>query len=204
MSYGTRMPETVALDWLYRADVPLFLITPELRLVWINASAAALMRRLELHINPFGYLRSSNKDVELRAKDARQQLQAAIARRETWQGRATILTLAGFSGGTVRLYEFTIDGLALIGCAVMMEDEGAKDLSARLSQYGLTNTESRIIASLASGVTAIEIARANGSSLLTVRTHIKRAYEKMEVNSREKMFARLTGRALSPSVARSA
>jgi DNA-binding CsgD family transcriptional regulator len=47
---------------------------------------------------------------------------------------------------------------------------------------------------LAGGATAGEIARINGSSLLTVRTHIKRAYEKMEVNSREKMFARLMGR----------
>lgn len=198
------MPESVALEWLSRADIPLFLITPDMRLVWTNASAASLMRQLELHVNPFGHLRSANKDIELRAKDARQQLQAAIARRETWQGRATILTLTGFSGGTVRLYEFTIDGLALIGCAIIMEDEGAKDISVRLSQYGLTNTESKIITSLASGITAIEIARANGSSLLTVRTHIKRAYEKMEVNSREKMFARLTGRILSPSVGRSA
>lgn len=194
------MPEAIALDWLQRAHLPLFLITYDLRLIWANASAAELMTRHELRVNPFGYFRCSNKDIEIKVDAVRQQLLAVIAQRETWPDRATVLALTEFSGSNLGLYELTVSGMSLIGCAVMMADEGAKDLSERLSHYGLTNTERKVVAMLAGGATAIEIARASGCSLLTVRTHIKRAYEKMEVNSREKMFARLTGRASAPSV----
>jgi DNA-binding NarL/FixJ family response regulator len=199
MTYGMHMPEAIALDWLQRAHVPLFLITYDLRLIWANGSAAELMARHELRVNPFGYVKSSNKGVECKADAVRQQLQAAIMQRETWADRSTVLTLTEFSS-SVQLYELTVRGMALIGCALMMADEGAMDLSERLSQYGLTNTERKVVTMLVGGATAIEIARTSGSSLLTVRTHIKRAYEKMEVNSREKMFARLTGRAYAPSV----
>src|ERR1700753_55399 len=108
MTYGMRMPEAIALDWLQRAHVPLFLITYDLRLIWANASAAELMARNELRVNPVGYLQSSNKGMEWKADAVRQQLQAAIAQRETWPGRATVLTLTEFSGSSVGLYELTV------------------------------------------------------------------------------------------------
>jgi DNA-binding CsgD family transcriptional regulator len=194
MVYAKQMPEAVAKDWLQRADLPLFLMTDDLRLVWSNASANALMTQYGLRVDPFGQIRSSSKDVTRKIESVQRQFQAAIARRQSWPCRTTTLVLTDFAGGVVRLYELMIDGMVLFGCAVMSEDEGAKDMAARLAQYGLTNTERKIVAMLAGGATAIEIAQASGSSLLTVRTHIKRAYEKMEVNSREKMFARLTSR----------
>jgi DNA-binding CsgD family transcriptional regulator len=198
-----RLPEAVAMDWLQRADMPLFIITADQRLVWTNTNAKALMARYELRVNPFGQLRSSNKEFERKAESVLRQLQAAIDRRRSWPCRTTTLTFAETPGGTVRLYELLLDGIVLIGCAVMAQDEGARDISVRLSQYGLTDTERKIVSMLAGGATAMEIASSRGSSLLTVRTHIKRAYEKMEVNSREKMFARLTCRSMSPAAAES-
>lgn len=82
----------------------------------------------------------------------------------------------------------------LIGCTIMRSSQAVQDLTANLAQYGLTKTERKVVAMLAQGSTASEISRLNGGSLLTVRTHIKRIYAKMNVNSREKMFARLTHR----------
>ncbi|HEY4076659.1 MAG TPA: helix-turn-helix transcriptional regulator [Rhizomicrobium sp.] len=188
------MSEAVAVGWLERADVPLFLFTEDLRLVWKNMSATILMNKLLLRVDAFGTIRSSRRDMELKERAGRQQLRAAIANRRSWKGGTTGLTLGDFPGARLHLYEMTVNGSVLIGCAVMVEDGAAQDMAARLAKYGLTRTEGKVISMLAGGATAGEIARINGSSLLTVRTHIKRAYEKMEVNSREKLFARLMGR----------
>jgi DNA-binding CsgD family transcriptional regulator len=107
------------------------------------------------------------------------------------------LTFSEFPQGTLQLCELSVGGSVLVGCSILVERDGRQDISVQLQQYGLTNTERKVISMLANGATANEIALTNGSSLLTVRTHIKRAYEKMQVNSREKMFARLTSRSFS-------
>lgn len=194
MPFGTDMSEAVAIGWLERADVPLFLFTDGLRLVWKNISATMLMNKFFLRVDAFGIIRSSRRDMESKERAGRQQLRTAIENRGAWKDGTVGLTLADFPGARLHLYELTVNGSILIGCAVMLEDGAAQEMSARLSRYGLTKTEGKVISMLAGGATAGEIARINGSSLLTVRTHIKRAYEKMEVNSREKMFARLMGR----------
>ena len=188
------MSEAIAIGWLERADVPLFLFTEDLRLAWKNMSGTILLNKLLLRVDAFGTIRSSRRDMEIKERAGRQQLRAAIDNRRAWKDGTIGLTLGDFPGARLHLYELTVNGSILIGCAVMVEDGAAQDMAAQLAKYGLTRTEGKVVSMLAGGATAGEIARINGSSLLTVRTHIKRAYEKMEVNSREKMFARLMGR----------
>ena len=45
MLYGAQMLESVAKGWLERTNVPFFLITDNLKLVWTNKSAAHFMRQ---------------------------------------------------------------------------------------------------------------------------------------------------------------
>jgi DNA-binding CsgD family transcriptional regulator len=108
------------------------------------------------------------------------------------------VTFSEFPQARLQLCELSVGASVLVGCSILVERDGLQDISTQLQQYGLTNTERKVVSALANGATANEIAQSNGSSLLTVRTHIKRAYEKMQVNSREKMFARLTSRSFAP------
>jgi DNA-binding CsgD family transcriptional regulator len=59
------------------------------------------------------------------------------------------------------------------------------------SAFGFTHTEGRVAYHLLCGCTAEETAQELGVSLETVRTHIKRAYAKLGVSSREGFFHRL-------------
>jgi DNA-binding CsgD family transcriptional regulator len=57
--------------------------------------------------------------------------------------------------------------------------------------FGVTRSEQRSILGLLRGHSSRECAHRNGMSVLTLRTHLKRAYAKMEVRSRTQLFALL-------------
>jgi len=57
--------------------------------------------------------------------------------------------------------------------------------------FGLTNAEHQIVNQLVRGRTAEDIACETGSSIGTVRTHIRSIYAKLDVSSREMFFYRL-------------
>jgi DNA-binding CsgD family transcriptional regulator len=57
--------------------------------------------------------------------------------------------------------------------------------------FGLTNAEQMIVRRLMQGWSATDVADDLGAALLTVRTHIKRAYAKLGVHSKEQLFAKL-------------
>ncbi len=61
------------------------------------------------------------------------------------------------------------------------------------SAFGLTAAEQQIVRRLVNGQSATDISEALGIAVLTVRTHIKRAYSKIGVHSKEQLFARLMG-----------
>ena len=81
----------------------------------------------------------------------------------------------------------------LVGLTIHRVDEDFSFSLADLrAAFGLTPTESRVAYHLICGLTAEETAQELGISLETVRTHIKRAYAKLDVSSREAFFHRLT------------
>jgi DNA-binding CsgD family transcriptional regulator len=59
--------------------------------------------------------------------------------------------------------------------------------------FGLTAAEQQIVRRLLNGQSATDISDALGIAVLTVRTHIKRAYSKIGVHSKEQLFSRLMG-----------
>lgn len=81
----------------------------------------------------------------------------------------------------------------LIGITLQRANE---DFVFRLADlrdaFGFTRTEGRVAYHLMCGLTAEETSRHLQVSLETVRTHIKRAYAKLGVSSREAFFHRLT------------
>ncbi|WP_315760079.1 helix-turn-helix transcriptional regulator [Sphingomonas sp. Y38-1Y] len=59
------------------------------------------------------------------------------------------------------------------------------------SIFGLTASENRIVLALLRGSTADVIASASNVSVMTVRTHLRRIYQKLGVGSREQLLHRL-------------
>ena len=186
--------EGVAVTWLEQAVTPLALLTENQRLIWANASAQELMARHALRVDALGYVKSDMRETNLKIQSVRRQVYEALQQRGSWKNGAVILTFPEIADCRVQFQEMTAHDTMLIGCTIVRSSQAVQDLTANLAQYGLTKTERKVVAMLAQGSTASEISRLNGGSLLTVRTHIKRIYAKMNVNSREKMFARLTHR----------
>jgi DNA-binding CsgD family transcriptional regulator len=59
------------------------------------------------------------------------------------------------------------------------------------SMFGVTPGEHHVIVQLLKGLSSREIAEEFGKSILTVRTHVKRAYGKIGVKTRGQLFAKL-------------
>jgi DNA-binding CsgD family transcriptional regulator len=59
------------------------------------------------------------------------------------------------------------------------------------SMFGVTPGEHLVVVQLLRGRSSRDIADASGKSVLTIRTHVKRAYGKIGVKTRGQLFARL-------------
>jgi DNA-binding CsgD family transcriptional regulator len=55
--------------------------------------------------------------------------------------------------------------------------------------YGLTRSEQNIVGAMMQGKSVTEVAHGLSKSVLTVRSHLKRAYGKLNVSSKEQLFA---------------
>ena len=55
--------------------------------------------------------------------------------------------------------------------------------------YGLTKTEQQIVGEMLRGRSVAEIAVELHKSVLTVRTHVKRIYTKLNVGTKEQLFS---------------
>jgi DNA-binding CsgD family transcriptional regulator len=69
--------------------------------------------------------------------------------------------------------------------------------------FGLTRCEEGVVLGLLRGQSSREIAEESGRSILTVRTHFKRAYEKIGVRSQAQLFVRLRSFTSTRAAARS-
>lgn len=83
-------------------------------------------------------------------------------------------------------------GKTLIGLAIRVVGRSFSPRWADLKQaFHLTQSENQVVKSLLSGLSAEQIAEAHGLSLDTIRTHIRHAYDKLNVSSRDQMWHRL-------------
>lgn len=176
--------------------MPRFVLAADMSIVWMSPSARSALEGLGLRVDGRGLVSGTTPASMRSIESVRRQLRVVIGNLRTSGSVMSRMTLRELPDAMVELCQLVVGGRFLIGCTIVSEKPRPNDVSSGLQRYGLTRREREVVLELAKGSTAREIARANGSSVLTVRTHIKRAYAKMGVNCREKMFARLASRDL--------
>jgi DNA-binding CsgD family transcriptional regulator len=85
------------------------------------------------------------------------------------------------------------DEVATAFGVIIRPDRREIELPDVSAAFGLTAAEQQIVRRLVNGQSATDISDALGIAVLTARTHIKRAYSKIGVHSKEQLFARLMG-----------
>ena len=169
--------------WFAEDTVPRLVVRRDLTVLAANRFALALLD---------GAAAISVKDGTLAGRDRRCATElsaavasAAVARRMSIVGAGSRGALAvdamalGGAEGPVALTVRDLDGPVEIECA---------DLE---TVFGVTPGEHQVIVQLVKGYSSREIAEQFGKSILTVRTHVKRAYGKMGVKTRGQLFAKL-------------
>ena len=135
----------------------------------------------------------SLRDGSLATRDRRSaaELQAIVAEAQN----APRLGIVGAGGPTALL----IDAFALgdepdSPIAMLLRDlRGSAEIDCAdlESVFSVTPGEHQVIIQLVKGYSSREIAEQFGKSILTVRTHVKRAYGKIGVKTRGQLFAKL-------------
>jgi DNA-binding CsgD family transcriptional regulator len=177
--------DRILAGWLCGESRARVLVDRELAAYWVSDSAEALMQseRSVLHRNGRIVPKDPRLEGELRsfvAKATDQVSTHCVANRET--------------GGQIVLAATRLQDPwnHLVGITLRNADDQAAVRVADLRQpFGLTATEARVAGRLLCGCTAEETAEQMNVSLETVRTHIKRAYGKLGVRSRERFFHKL-------------
>ena len=177
--------EQILAGWLEGDRRPRILVDGDLKAHWVSASAESLMRSdgSVLHRNGRILPNDLRLEPELRSfvASATDEVSAqCVSNRDT--GQQLVLAATRLQGPWSHLVGIT---LYLIG----------EDVTVRLADlrrpFGLTVSEARVAEHLLCGRTADETAARLNVSIETVRTHIKRIYCKLGVNSRERFFHRL-------------
>lgn len=173
-------------DWVQRERRARVLVDDGLRVLWMSFSAERMMSGPNSLLIRNGHVRTRENrfDQQLRELIGRASQEiSTCCLHDTKTSEHLVVT-------ALRLSEPSDDmvGLTLLRAS----DDFPFDLADLHSAFGFTQTESRVACRLMGGRTAGETADELGVSLETVRTHIKRAYAKLGVSSREGFFYRLT------------
>lgn len=83
------------------------------------------------------------------------------------------------------------NGAHLTAFTIRRLDRDVRDIPDLHRLYGLTKTEQQIVRQMIQGQSVREIAAEMHKSVLTVRTHVKRIYTKLNVGSKEQLFSRV-------------
>ena len=163
----------------------ILLIDREARPVHANAAARAMLDAGQT-------IRLSRGRLELQDPEANARFLRMAALRRDGEIR-----LAGRDALTLRLHPCAEPlGLAGAGClTVRITDphrERERPTPARLrARLGLTRRQAEAVAALANGATEKEAAETLGLGAPTLHTHVRRAYEKLDLRSRADLVALL-------------
>lgn len=176
-----RLPGLV-MRWIDRERRQRAIVTEKLKLVWANPSFMERLRVSSLISLRDGHLVSS-------PPHGQPDLASALARcgseaEHLWIGSSD-------DGSLVQIVRLDDQGrhfaLELVDQSPLPETLGPVLQAA----FGLTKAENRVLVQMLLGEPADEISRSLGVSVETVRSHIKRIYDKLRVSSRERLFSRL-------------
>jgi DNA-binding CsgD family transcriptional regulator len=170
------------LSWLDTDRRARLILSGDLSLRWCNAAGRAL---LEIG----GVLTLRNGVV--RTSDASEAPQFARLAREAGPSLRVHCIPLGGEGHLVIAARLLV-GTPFVGLTAYPSHNAAAHHWADLGQaFGLTGSEREIVQALSRGLTADTIAKDSRTSVKTVRTHIRHAYSKLEVSSREGLFHKL-------------
>jgi DNA-binding CsgD family transcriptional regulator len=167
--------------------------------LWFAQSAAARLivsrdlKVLAANANGIRVIEANNalnmRDGLLGARDRRStaELTAIVA-------NAQPLARFGVVGAAVLVDAFALGPGATAAVALTLRDLRAPvqiECADLESVFGVTPGEHQVVVQLVKGLSSREIALESGKSILTVRTHVKRAYGKIGVKTRGQLFAKL-------------
>lgn len=171
--------------WMETEGRARILVDDDLLARWVNASARALMSQANSLLIRNGHIRTRENRFDRQLRDFVANASPAISIRcfqDPTTGEHLVLTALRLSAPSDHLVGLTLqpaNGDVMFRLADLRE------------AFGFTQTEGRVAYDLLCGHTADETAQILHVSLDTVRTHIKRAYAKLGVSSREAFFHRL-------------
>lgn len=153
------------------------LVTRGLDVVWMNEAARALQEDGDLFGVEGGRLATQSRALARLAGQARSK-------------EARCLAAPGSDGRTWVIWarEVATSPISLIGLTLQRVG-GEVRFQALIEAHLLSPSEGRIVEMLLAGLETGRIAQIMDVSLETVRSHLKRAYQKMGVRSRGELFA---------------
>jgi DNA-binding CsgD family transcriptional regulator len=163
-------------------EAVLFLSENDLRVVWMNAAAESVLREHEIVLN--------EERLELAQANLQESFDDFLSQTD---GETASWILEPRRGlGTLVFRRRSIPGSSYLLLCIHDPERPSTHLPDVGSLLGLTPSESRIIKGLIDGRRADELAQDLRVSLETIRTHIRRIYVKVGVNSREQLIARVS------------
>lgn len=181
----TEQVNTFISSWLFDSPWPIALIDGELALLWCNKVAQTEIDEEKSFLILDGHLTldSNELDAELRTfLDECDGEDRLFARKMA--GKEEILA-------RVRIISRTVDD-CIAGISFFRPNARPPLRHPAFGKlFGLTKAEERVLLMLLDGASADSIAALLGTSLATVRKHVSNIYAKLQVRSREGLFARL-------------
>jgi DNA-binding CsgD family transcriptional regulator len=175
-------------NWLDGSWEARFLLDDQHRILWSNQSANAWLDRPRCPLK-----QSENR---LQAKDSKVQFKLAslISDAADNEVKSTIIPNPDQAAEMLVCARQVgnVDGRAYFGlCIRSMASGYTHDIIGIVEAYNLTRSEVSVLKKMVRGYTVEKIASVSKTSPETVRTHVRRAYSKMNVSSREEMFSRI-------------
>nr|WP_312449112.1 helix-turn-helix transcriptional regulator [Brevundimonas naejangsanensis] len=172
--------------WSKSCSRAAMIITPSLHLLWCNEEGRRLLD-IDQDLGEVGSRLSFSQRTGVFAF-------AAFLENLGDEPRAWVLARRDGGGNCliIRAVRITLgDADAFI--LAFSDTAGSRQLWADFGPaLDLTSAETTLLKRLVDGATVTEAARDLGVSLETARTHVKRAYAKLGVSSREEMFAKIS------------
>lgn len=174
------------LQWSLACRNALFLVTRQLKLVDYNPAAEALLE-------PRGDMQLVSGHLAFAEKVRTSTFQAFFdgldGEPRGWAYRRSCGAFIVMRADPIPAAEPDVEG-DLIALTIYPTDPAERYVWADFApHFDLTRSEAAVVRRLVGGQPASVVAEELGVSIETVRTHIRRIYNKLEINSREQLFA---------------
>jgi DNA-binding CsgD family transcriptional regulator len=174
----------MAFSWLEAEGGARLLVDEELKILWGNATARSWLADRQSLAEIQGCVCFGRYTPDIRK----------LVGRALLKPEGTCVPVPAIGGHIIVCARLLgLDGHSnVFGLTLRRTDQVEAETPMGIAEaFGLTSAELRVLKSLSAGETAQETAGDLKVSVDTVRTHIRRVYQKVGVNSREALFTRV-------------